>query len=165
MTPEEFQQRLKTLEKEFKEYYDKYAPRIAANTAVKMFKENFQNEGFFGEKWKEVQRRQPGTKAYKAVQKKHPADNSRKILSGRTGDLGRSIEVQTAKDGLVVVWANPAAMQSKAPYGRVHNEGLKAGRGGGFIMPRRQFMGEHPKLNKELSEKLQQKLNETMNKK
>ena len=27
-------------------------------------------------------------------------------------------------------------------YGKVHNEGLKAGRGAGFFMPRRQFLGE-----------------------
>ena len=33
-------------------------------------------------------------------------------------------------------------------YGKVHNEGLRAGRGSGFTMTQRQFLGESPILKK-----------------
>jgi phage gpG-like protein len=171
MTPEQYQSRLKALEKEFKDFFNKYGPSIAATVAIRLFKQNFRNEGFFGEKWKEVKRREnernfktitrgkrKGQKAAKG------ADGKRKILTGRTGDLGRSIEVKEAGDGRAVIWANPNAFTSKAPYGRVHNEGLKAGRGKGFIMPKRQFMGDHPELRKAIAEELERKLKEIFNK-
>jgi phage gpG-like protein len=31
---------------------------------------------------------------------------------------------------------------TEVPYAAIHNEGLRAGRGKGFKMPKRQFMGE-----------------------
>ena len=65
-----------------------------------------------------------------------------------------------AKNGSVTIWTNPSVFGSKEPYGRVHNEGLRAGRGAGFTMPRRQFMGEHPELNDLIIKKLEEKLNQ-----
>jgi phage gpG-like protein len=166
MNAEEFQKHIKDLEKEFKDFFDKAGPVIVGNEAVSRFKKNFRDEGFFGEKWKEVQRRTPGTKTYKAVAKHHPADTNRAILTGRTADLGRSIEVKEAGNGQAVVWTNPGAFtHSKEPYGKVHNEGLKAGRGSGFIMPKRQFMGENEQLNKAIIDKLTTKMNNILNKK
>jgi phage gpG-like protein len=38
------------------------------------------------------------------------------------------------------------------PYARVHNEGLRAGRGRGFQMPRRQFIGESKELTKKVED-------------
>lgn len=141
--------------------YDKHAPAIAGNTAARLFKKNFQDEGFFGEKWKEVQRREPWTRTYKSLKKKHPADTRRRILTGRTADLGRSITAKVAKDGTVDIFTNPAKFtESKEPYGRVHNEGLPAGRGKGFAMPQRRFMGDHPELRKEIMEEIERKLTE-----
>jgi phage gpG-like protein len=160
MSPKEFNHKLTTLEAEFKEFFNKTAPTIAGEVAVRLFKQNFQDEGFFGEKWLEVKRRIAGTKAYRAAEKHHPTDHTRRILTGRTGDLGRSIEVKSAGDGRAVVWTNPAAFTSKEPYGRVHNEGLRAGRGSGFTMPRRQFIGDHAKLRAAITDELQKKLSE-----
>ncbi len=161
MTPRQFQLRLKSLKKEFKDLYDKYAPTIAGKTAVRLFKENFQEEGFFGEEWKEVQRREPWTRTYKSLKKRHPADTKRKRLTGRTGDLGRSITSKVKKDGTVEIFTNPVKFtEAKEPYGRVHNEGLQAGRGNGFTMPKRQFMGDHPKLRKAITEEIERKLTE-----
>ena len=37
------------------------------------------------------------------------------------------------------------------PYAIVHNEGLRAGRGKGFKMPKRQFIGESAVLNNKIS--------------
>ena len=152
MTPEEFNKNIKRLTKEYKEFFDKYAPVIAGKEAVSFFKKSFQNEAWGRTKWKEVKRRES--------EKTKGAARTRKILTGATGDLGRSIEVKEITPGKVVIWTNPSAFGSKEPYGRVHNEGLKAGRGAGFTMPKRQFMGSDPELNKIIIEKLETKLKE-----
>ena len=158
VTPEEFGKEIGRLKDEFKELFDKYGPTSAGKTAVRYFKKNFQNEAWGRVKWTEVQRRTPGTAAYKSASKHHPARTSRKILAGDTGDLGRSIEVKAVSKGQVVVWTAPSAFESKEPYGRVHNEGLRAGRGKGFIMPKRQFMGESDELNALIISELERKL-------
>ena len=173
MTPEEFQQRIKTIEKEFKELYNRYAPTIAGKAAVRLFKENFQKEGFFGEKWQEVKRRQSETsRNFKTVKRgagkgEVRAKNAwarRKILTGETGDLGSSIKCKVLKNGTALVYTDQNAFDSKEPYGRVHNEGLHAGRGSGFTMPKRQFMGNHPTLRKAIVEEIERKLKEIANK-
>lgn len=158
MTPEEFQQRISEMKEQFGELFDRYGLTIVGNVAVSWFKKNFQNQAWGRVKWKEVQRRQPGSKAYKYNAKHHPARTTRKILTGDTGDLSRSIEIREAKNGSVTIWTNPSAFGSKEPYGRVHNEGLRAGRGSGFTMPRRQFMGEDPELDALIVSKLEEKL-------
>lgn len=160
MTPEQFQQRIGEMKDQFGELFDRYGLTIVGNVAVSWFKKNFQNQAWGRVKWKEVQRRTPGTKAYKYNAKHHPARTTRRILTGDTGDLGRSIEIQEAKNGSVTIWTNPSTFGSKEPYGRVHNEGLRAGRGKGFTMPRRQFMGEDPELNDLIIKKLEEKLSQ-----
>ena len=58
-------------------------PEILGNKAASMFRQNFQNEGFFGKKWGEVRRRHP--------EFKFPgADGSRKILSASASSTCRS---------------------------------------------------------------------------
>lgn len=149
MSPEQFQQETNRLQKEFKELFEKYAPTIAGKTAVSYFKKNFQNEAWGRVKWQEVKRRtDPHVKGAKAT---------RKILTGETGDLARSIEIKSISNGQVVIWTSPSAF-SKEPYGRVHNEGLRAGRGKGFIMPKRQFMGESEELNALIISEIERKL-------
>jgi phage gpG-like protein len=157
MTPEQFKKEIDRLQNEFKDLFDKYGPTIAGKTAVSYFKKNFQNEGWGRVKWQEVKRRTPGTKAYKSASKHHQARTTRKILAGDTGDLARSIEVKYVAKGEVVVWTAPSAF-TKEPYGRVHNEGLRAGRGSGFIMPKRQFMGESEQLNALIVSEIERKL-------
>jgi phage gpG-like protein len=171
MTPEEFKKRLSDMKKGFKEFYDAAGPAIAGNTAVRLFKENFQTESFFGRKWQDVKRRQNDRnfKTLKRGKNKGQkravnAAGQRKILTGETGDLGRSIQVKEAADGHAVIWANPSAFGSKQPYGAVHNEGLRAGRGAGFRMPKRQFIGDHPQLRKAIADELDRKINEILNK-
>ena len=160
MSPEQFQQRIGEMKDQFGELFDRYGLTIVGNVAVSWFKKNFQNQAWGRVKWKEVQRRTPGTKAYKYNAKHHPARTTRRILTGDTGDLGRSIEIREAKNGSVTIWTNPSTFGSKEPYGRVHNEGLRAGRGKGFTMPRRQFMGEDPELDELIIKKLEEKLSQ-----
>lgn len=135
------------------------APRVAGKEAVKLFKQNFQDEGFFGKRWKEVQRRRvvevsyrtkKGKRRSKYRTKAKGADGKRRILTGRTGGMGRSF-VAEVRDG-------KAWIINTTPYSAVHNEGLRAGRGGGFIMPRRQFMGDHRRLREALSKEVESEI-------
>ena len=148
MTPKQFQIHINDLSKEVQQFMNVDGPAIAANIAVEKFKENFEKEGFFGEKWKEVQRRQPGTKAYKSVSKKHPVRNIDKILH-KTSNLRDSINFRT-EPGRAIVY-------SDTTYGRYHNEG------DGKI-PKRQFMGKNAQLEKEICDKLNQKLQQIFKK-
>jgi phage gpG-like protein len=171
MTPEQFQQRLKELQSEFKNIYSRYAPRAAGKIAVDLFKQNFKDEGFFGERWLEVKRRQSSrnTKVISRGKRKGQtvatnAFGRSKILTGATGDLGRSITYKLEDNGTVIIFTDPSSFGSKEPYGRVHNEGLRAGRGSGFTMPKRQFIGDHPKLRQAIIEEIEKKLTEVANK-
>lgn len=160
MSPQQFSNEIQRLENEFRELFAKYAPTIAGKTAVSYFKKNFQNEAWGRISWKEVQRRTAGTNANKYAAKHHPARTTRKILTGDTGDLARSIEIKSVSNGQVVIWTAPNAFGSKEPYGRVHNEGLRAGRGSGFTMPKRQFMGTSDELNELIISEINRKLNQ-----
>lgn len=162
MKPEEFQKHIARMAEQSEEFVEQIAPFVAGNTAVSAFKQNFQQEGFFGQPWPEVQRRETGTAANKYAKKHHPARTSRKILTGDTADLGRSIEIKKISPGQVAVWSSPDAFGSKEPYGAVHNEGLRAGRGSGFSMPKRQFIGPHPQLDKQLITALQKRLDKIL---
>ena len=169
MTPQEFEQHLQTLYKQYGEFYDKYAPTIAAKIAVSYFKKNFQTESWERIPWQNVQRRMGSWDRNGKTVKSYAkgAATSRKILTGETGDLGRSIEMDRSLtgQGQAVVWTSPSAFaKSDKIYAAVHNEGLKAGRGSGFTMPKRQFMGNSPTLNKLIVEELERKLNNLMNK-
>jgi len=144
MTFGEFTIRLNTMQQQAVQFLNSDAPEYAANVAVEKFRENFDSEGFFKATWPEVQRRQPGTKTYKAVANRHPVDTRRKILTGRTGNLRNSINYRTQP--------KVATVYSDTPYGKYHNDGTRK-------FPQRQFMGEHPELHKAVIEKLEKELN------
>lgn len=52
---------------------------------------------------------------------------------------------------------------NEVPYAAVHNEGLKAGRGKGFQMPRRQFIGESRELNGKVEKLIEDELRKIFN--
>jgi phage gpG-like protein len=148
MTLDEFSIQIEDLRRASDKFTGADALDYAANTAVEKFKENFENEGFFGSEWQQVQRRIPGTKAYKSVVNRHPADTVSKILT-RTGDLKNSINYR--------VEADRAIIESDTTYGKFHNEG------DGKI-PQRRFIGDDPKLSEAIKEKLEQELDKIMKK-
>lgn len=53
------------LQIELKQAIDYDLPIIIGNEAVRLFKKNFQDEGFFGKPWQQVKRRQTHTVKYK----------------------------------------------------------------------------------------------------
>jgi phage gpG-like protein len=128
-------------------------PTVVGTEAVEMFKENFQSEAWGCEPWQEVERRKATwTRGGKEVPNPiKGAKRSRKILTGDTGDLARSIEYTVDGDKVEV--------GSELVYARVHNEGLRAGRGAGFIMPKRQFIGESPAYHRKLIQRIKDYIN------
>lgn len=128
-------------------------PAIIGREAVKHFKANFHTESWKRTKWPEVQRRKSTwIRGGKVVDNPtQGADRSRKILTGKTGDLGRSLQY-SAETGKVTI-------HSDKVYAAVHNFGLRAGRGKGFIMPQRQFIGDDPELIKRIESIINERLN------
>lgn len=120
-------------------------PKIG-NLAVRMFKQNFQQQGFFGQQWQDVKRRTNPGKGKESL-----AAARRPILTGSSGNLGRSIHF-TTQPGKVIV-------QSDLPYSSAHNYGTNnAGRSHNVHIPQRQFIGEHPQLESEIEKLIENEL-------
>lgn len=65
----------------------------------------------------------------------------------KSGNLRRSIKWRKYGKNAVINYSN-------LPYAKVHNDGLRAGRGKGFKMPKRQFVGYSKVMNKKIVEKI-----------
>jgi phage gpG-like protein len=126
-------------------------PVIIGRLAVNFFTESFQNETWGRKPWKEVKRRQSQTREYKYNAKHHPARTTHKILTGNTGSLGRSLKYEEKKDKVTIY--------SDLIYAAVHNYGLRAGRGKGFTMPKRQFIGKNKELIAIILKEIEQEIN------
>lgn len=111
-----------------------------ANIAKNEFLNNFQTESFGGAKWKEVQRRTAGTKAYKYPAKPKASAHTRPILIG-TGRLRRDVaaSVRTGQKNGKLSYT----LKVQNPYGAYNNEGTNK-------LPKRQFVGMTQQLNKKL---------------
>jgi phage gpG-like protein len=119
------------------------------NTAKNFFVENFRKQGFDDksvQKWKPRKRTTYKTKSGKVVD-----DTTRAILV-KTGDLRRSIIRVPNRSALNV------KIQTDLIYAKVHNDGLRAGRGKGFKMPKRQFMGDSYNLNEQVKKVIVKRL-------
>lgn len=130
-------------QKQIADYLARNAPRIMGKEAVDHFKGNFTRQNFDGQRWREVKRRMPP--AQKGVA------GRRKILHGETLELMNSIAFYPG--------VRKAVIFSDKVYAGVHNEGLRAGRGKGFKMPKRQFMGPSVRLNKKVLKRFEKDLN------
>lgn len=126
-------------------------PKKVGNRIVRMTKQNFQDEGYFGKRWKEVKRRNGHGR------RSNGSDTRRKILTGRTGDLGRSIKAEPEKASVTIY--------SDLPYSAAHNEGTNnAGRGHRTSIPKRQFIGDHPKVQQAVRDTIEKEISKILNK-
>lgn len=101
--------------------------RTMGNNGVRLFKvKNFNAQGFIND----------GVEKWQPKKKK----DGRKTLVGKSRMLRGTINYVT--NG-TEIW-----FRSLASYARVHNEGLRSGRGKGFMMPKREFMGDSNTLRK-----------------
>lgn len=153
----DIQQHIKELyesSNEFKRWFDSDLPEMVGVEAVNHFTESFQNEGFTDtglEKWTEVKRRIDPKRIDRAAA-------SRKILTGDTGDLGRSIEAK-AQPGEVKITADTTAAGSDKDYAAAHNDGTTtAGRGNSTTIPKRQFIGKSATLDKKILDICEKKI-------
>jgi phage gpG-like protein len=94
-------------------------PKLLTNVSKNMFVDSWKRQGWDGEKWKEVQRRTPGTKAYKNATK---SARTRAILV-QSGTLRRSIVINSQTFSRMTISTN-------VPYAEVHNEGGTINRAG-----------------------------------
>ena len=144
----------KDIEKKFdviKTYVDRDVPKIIGEESKREFKQNFVDESFNGQKWKDVQRRDPASPWYGhsgQTGKKSESRKKAKILDGETGELRNATTWR--QNGKNVIISNDK------PYAKVHNEGGIAKIYGKktFIMPRRQFIGTSQRLEKNIHDKI-----------
>lgn len=110
---------------------------IAAMTGVSYFKGAFRKKGFDGTPWPLAKKDKAGTRR-------------RGSLMIDSAALMNSIRIARATPQ-EVVWT---AGNAKVPYAEVHNTGGRAGRGRGFQMPRRQYMGDAEELRQKIIARL-----------
>lgn len=122
-------------------------PKIIANDAKNYFVKSWDAQGWDGVGWKEPQRKVPGTKAYKYPKKGADRRHTRAILVG-SGALRRAVATSIK----MATW-DMIKFEVNLPYAKIHNEGLKLGRGTGN-MPKRKFMGDSPILKKQIRAKV-----------
>lgn len=146
MTPEEFERRLRGHRDEVVRLVDRTLPVKAGQAARKHFRENFTKGGFVDDtlkKWKPARR---------IGRAKGAAGQYRTLMSSRNV-LYNSIKYRT-EPGRAIVYTSAES----EPYAKVHNEGLRAGRGKGFRMPRRQFIGDSRQLVRKVTALIEEEL-------
>ena len=122
-------------------------PQEIAAIAQSSFVKNFNSESFFGKKWKEVQRRQEGTKAYKYPKTKKLSRRVKPILVG-TGKLKREVNSSIREANF-----NKIRLGVDLPYAAAQNEGTAN-------IPQREFMGNSPVLEKKIKDKIRKSISE-----
>ena len=107
-------------------------PRVLANETKKYFVGEFKKQQWDGKRWLDPKRKQKTT----------GSSRNKSATLVQSGTLRRAVinSLQQATFKLIHFEVKDVA------YAKVHNEGLRAGRGLGFQMPKRQFMGQTKKL-------------------
>jgi phage gpG-like protein len=121
---------------------------IMGTEALNHFTKSFRDQGFTDtslKKW-DARKKETDTRGRKDRNR-----SSRAILV-RTGELRRSLQKRNLGRYSVVI-------KSDKIYANVHNEGLRSGRGGGFTMKKRQFVGYSEVLNRRLQQRINIRLN------
>lgn len=100
------------------------APKILQNEGQAYFNRSYQSQTWEGKAWPEVQRRIPGTKAYKYPKGKYLSRRTNPILIGKTRRLKNAVNRASAAGSANVnkiIWR---VAGSEGAYGHFHNEGI-----------------------------------------
>lgn len=143
MTDQNFISSIALCANKIEKYANRVMPIKAGRIAKNLFQNNFLLGGFMNDglhKWK--------------ISKRIGKDNGSKgkyktLMSGRN-HLYNSIDYRVSNGEVVI--------ENRVPYAAVHNEGLRAGRGKGFQMPRRQFIGKSKELTAEIEKMIETEL-------
>ncbi|HXR84325.1 MAG TPA: hypothetical protein VN722_08455 [Hanamia sp.] len=127
---------------------------LLANQAQNYFLGSFKKQGWNGSQWPEVQRRTPGTKAYKYPKTKGLQRRTQPILIGsgykkRGGTLRRAV---SSMERTAQISSDRVRMLVDLPYAEVINEG-------GKHMPERRFIGQTEQLTKMQKDKITEIVN------
>lgn len=150
MTVEQFLNNIKLKQSDFNRLVNRTLPIDIGVLAKAHFQENFEKGGFVDnglKKWKPAKRLSLG--------RKEARFNSKTLLSG-DDHLFNSIAYVPGFAQVKIV--NPVE------YAKVHNEGLKAGRGKGFIMPKRTFIGKSHELDVKVEDKIDSEVSKIIHK-
>ncbi len=121
---------------------------LIGNEAKNHFVLNFRKGGFEDKTVETWKPRKPNAKR-----------NLGRALLVNTGDLRRSIiRGNLSKTALSVT------IKTDLKYAKVHNFGERAGRGKGFMMPKRQFIGDSYNLNEKVKKILVNRLDKMFKK-
>lgn len=134
---------LKKLERSIPKLERDIARTIIKAEATDFHAKNFRDSGFTDRTFQPWKKRKDG-------------DTTRKLLIKR-GRMRRHATTGSSS-GNTVRFVLPLA------YEPVHNEGLRAGRGKGFQMPKRQFIGKSEYLRKRVMRKAQLHIKRHLNK-
>jgi phage gpG-like protein len=118
-----------------------------ANIAKNEFLNNFRDQGFNGQKWKEVQRRTAGTKAYRG--NKDAGKRTRAILQGKGSGRLRKDVANSVSSGIKNSELSYTLVVDNE-YASYHNDGTSK-------IPKRQFVGMTENLNKKILNKINEK--------
>ncbi len=143
MSPEEFLNNIRQNSDKIVSAFERRIPLKVGNAGKSHFKENFRRGGFVDKnltKWKPAKR----IGIAKGAKSQYGT-----LLSARNY-LYNSINYRVLPYQVIIF--------TRVPYAIVHNEGLRAGRGKGFKMPKRQFIGDSAVLNKQISEIIDKEL-------
>jgi phage gpG-like protein len=113
-------------------------PKLVASDIRNYFVNSFRRQGFDGQKWQEVKRRE----------KENQTAKDKKPILIQTGRLRRSVNESIRK----TTWQE-IILGIDTPYAVYHNEGTDK-------IPKRQFMGQ----SKELDEKVKNRIERTIKK-
>lgn len=135
------------------QYIAQRLPDVVGIEHVKHFKQSFRNQGFTDQsldKWQP--RKTPrGKRARERSQ-------GRAILIGLANKKGNHM-----RDSFIKSISNKrVVIRNTKTYANVHNEGLKAGRGKGFVMPKRQFAGHSHTLDIKMDRMIERTINKIM---
>jgi phage gpG-like protein len=119
----------------------KSLPTVVGNMAVNHFKDSFRLGGFVDEAFRPWPKRKPGSRR-----------NAGRATLVNRGHLRRSISLKEKN------FTRTRISSEGLVYADVHNRGLRAGRGRGFRMPKRKFMGNSKKLERDMRKKINEKI-------
>ena len=148
MTPEEFEKEINRHAAQITEAVNRTIPVKVGVAAEKFVKNNFRQGGFVNNGL------QPWTPAKRIGKIKGARSQYKTLMSGRNhlfNSTGHRVEPATA------------IVYNDCEYADVHNSGLKAGRGAGFSMPKRQFIGESAELDKQVEQIIDTEISKIIN--
>jgi phage gpG-like protein len=153
-TGREFGDEMNQSGQQLQQLIGKRLPERVKDELQKVVDTSFQNEQYQNKKsskWKGRKKDAEGSKARE----------ERRALLVKTGKLIAAAEAEVISSNTV---AMRIADEQASVYAPVHNEGLRAGRGAGFQMPKRQFMPVPGEANDELDKQVEKWMDDEMDK-